>query len=814
MANLNIAIKIAAQDQASGPIGKITGGLRDMGSMAGGTASQGFAGLQKVVGGGLFAAAGIATGAIAAVGGAAVATAALSAKSFIDFEGKMREVYTLLPGISQDAMSAMMGDVKDLAKEFGTMPNDVVPALYQALSAGVPQDNVFEFLKVANKAAIGGVTDLETAVDGITSTVNAYGADIMDAARASDVMFTTVRLGKTDFGQLSASLFNVLPTASSLGVAFEDVGAALATVTAQGVPTSVATTQLRSLFIELGDSSKGAAKIFKEMAGVTFSEFIAEGGNVQEALQLMELRADKLGVGVNELFSSVEAGNAALGLTGAAAETFSDALEEMRNATGATDAAFEMMNAGLGRSIERMKAFGATALLDIGEALSPAIGVVLDFAESALPKIQDVIETMVVPAIGLVIDVVNGLIEGFVTAREMGLDPLRAAFYAIQSELEVLGFRELSDQVGDFEGMLREAYATVVDFIMPIWDAITAFVSWKDILIVVGIVVASIVLPALYSIIAAALPVIAVAVALIAAVALLRNAWENNWGDIQGKTAAVTEFIRNALASIAAWWAANGENILATVSAMWTGVKTYFSEAAANIKNMVDGLLTAVRGFWDRNSETIMAVVANFWQFLQRTFENATQMLQGVIELFHAIWNRDSEAAGAALRSIFEAVWDQIKNIFSTAFTNIIAGITIFITEIKSAFSNVDWSAVGRAVIEGIARGISNAGSFLADAARNAAKNALDAAKGFLGISSPSRVAAEMIGLPFSEGVAMGITRGMGRIQLASTNMAGAAVGSASTVINNNYSNTINANYSAQDERGIRDDMQLLAMLR
>lgn len=60
-------------------------------------------------------------------------------------------------------------------------------------------------------AAVGGVTELETAVDGITSVVNAYGDDVLSAAEASDLMFTAVKLGKTDFTQLSASLFNVIP---------------------------------------------------------------------------------------------------------------------------------------------------------------------------------------------------------------------------------------------------------------------------------------------------------------------------------------------------------------------------------------------------------------------------------------------------------------------------------------------------------------------------------------------------------------------------------------------------------------------------
>ena len=41
-------------------------------------------------------------------------------------------------------------------------------------------------------------------------------------------MFTAVRLGKTDFEQLSGSMFQVAPIAASLGIDFQDVTAALA----------------------------------------------------------------------------------------------------------------------------------------------------------------------------------------------------------------------------------------------------------------------------------------------------------------------------------------------------------------------------------------------------------------------------------------------------------------------------------------------------------------------------------------------------------------------------------------------------------
>ena len=65
--------------------------------------------------------------------------------------------------------------------------------------------------------------------------------------------------------------------------------------------------------------------------------------------------------------------------------------------------------------------------------------------------------------------------------------------------------------------------------------------------------------------------------------------------------------------------------------------------------------------------------------------------------------------------------------------------------------------SVGSSIIEGIMDGIRNVAGHLVDLAVNAVKNALNAMKKFLHITSPSSVAARVIGRPFGEGVAMGI---------------------------------------------------------
>lgn len=302
------------------------------------------------------------------------------------FESQMAEVFTLLPDATAEAKENMSKDMLEFSRDLKVLTDDSIPALYQAISAGVPEDNVFDFLTIAQKAAKGGVTELETAVDGLTSVTNAYGAANMSAEKAADIMFTTVKLGKTDFNQLSSSLYNVVPTAVSAGVSFEDIGAALAAMTAQGVPTAQSTTKLRQMLVELTDTGGQVDKTFREIAGKSFKEFIKEGNNIQDVLKLLEKSATDSSLGVDELFSSVEAGSAALLLTGEATDKLTSALAAMETSAGATEAAYSTMADTSAEKTARLENALNNLEIAVGSTLLDAVGNLQDAGSGLLEQ--------------------------------------------------------------------------------------------------------------------------------------------------------------------------------------------------------------------------------------------------------------------------------------------------------------------------------------------------------------------------------------------------------------------------------------------
>ncbi|AGA66063.1 phage tail tape measure protein [Brachyspira pilosicoli P43/6/78] len=400
----------------------------------------------------------------------------LASKKAIEFDNGMREVLTLLPELGNESFEKLKNQALSFSKDIGKAPEETVKALYQALSAGIPRENVFEFLKTAGEASIAGVSDLKTSVDGLTSVTNAYGSEILNAQKASDIMFQTVKLGKTDFTQLSNSLFNVIPIASAIGVQFEDIGAAIAAMTAQGVPTSVATTQIRQSLVELNKEGSVAYETFKQISGESFKDFIAGGGNLQEALQMMSDHAEKTGKEVTSMFSSVEAGNAVLALSGKNASKFKDYLDQVRNSVGATSEAFKKIDDGAARQFERLKAELSALVIELGNNALPLIN------ESFIPLFRDTL----VPIIDDAIRTISSLIKAFnnlpapLQATTVGIIGITAGLGPALQGIGTLrkSFVETKKILNDFKGAIGSLKTSVssIQALSTVWKGFNTVV--------------------------------------------------------------------------------------------------------------------------------------------------------------------------------------------------------------------------------------------------------------------------------------------------------------------------------------------------
>ena len=347
MAN-EVNIKITADDLASGKVSKLRRGISGVNS----TIEKNRRGLL-------------------AAGAASVAFGALAVRAAADFDKGMREVNTLI-NFSNAELDLLGGEVRELSKEFGINAVDATKALYSAISAGQEPAEAIKFLGVAAKTSIGGVTDLETAVDGLTSIVNAYGMESSETQAVADIMFETMRRGKTTIGELSDFFFQAAPVSSALGVTFEELSAAITTLTLSGTPTRVAMTQIRSAMVSLAKPTKEMEGLF-ESVGYESGLAAMKSDGLVGALNKLQDESGATEVEFIKAVGSIESLAAVMGLTGKNTPAFLESMEAMENAAGNVERAYAIMADSTSQKFAEMTSAMNDAKIEIGENLAPAM---------------------------------------------------------------------------------------------------------------------------------------------------------------------------------------------------------------------------------------------------------------------------------------------------------------------------------------------------------------------------------------------------------------------------------------------------------
>ena len=265
----------------------------------------------------------LAVSAVAAFTGMSKASTAFA----IEYEQNMKEVETISEA-TQENFEGMSQSILEMSSRLPQAANELSRAFYQIVSAGFDGQQGLTLLDVAARSAVAGVTDAATAADGLTTVLNAFGKSADQVEQVADVMFTTVKLGKTTFGELASSISNVAPLAAASGLAFEDVASSIASLTKQGVPTAQAVTQIRSALIAMNE---------KLGQGWTATLSFVEG------LEQMRVVAAENNETLKEAFGRVEGLSAALALTGVNAQGAKDDLEAHMDAVGAMGEAYTVM---------------------------------------------------------------------------------------------------------------------------------------------------------------------------------------------------------------------------------------------------------------------------------------------------------------------------------------------------------------------------------------------------------------------------------------------------------------------------------------
>jgi TP901 family phage tail tape measure protein len=440
-------------------------------------------------------------------------------------------------GYSRDAMQGLSQSVLDFAQHGSqyTAFQLMHDGLYHIASLGVPAANAMEVLKVATEGAAIGVAPLEDVANALGAAVasNIKGADNYKDSMAT--LNATVGAGNMRMADLAGSLGNVLPAAVTAGLTLRDIGAAMATMTDNGMRADEASTNLRHTLMMMAAPSGHAQKALASI-GLTQFQLADDMRNkgLLPALQdlhehLQNLTKDEQLSVLSGAFGGARTGNA---------------IQLLLNNLDRVGQKYEL----IGRQVSDFDANYATesqtAAAKFAQAQAAMSAASIQLGAALLPLIQDVMPKLV--------DVLTWVVNWFTklpTPVKDGILIFLGLLAALGPVLLVLG------SLITIVGTLTSAFAAdgvIVGTLIPLIAGLGA-------------------------------PLLIV----IAATALLAYEVHKHWGSI-------VDWTSDLMLKVATIWNKGWQAVSDFFGSVWTAIKKAVSEAVDYVAGLVTGLFTTV----------------------------------------------------------------------------------------------------------------------------------------------------------------------------------------------------------------------------
>ncbi len=221
-----------------------------------------------------------------------VGVGAAAAKLSMDFQRSMTLVSTQAGGSEKEVKK--LGDqiLKFASKgRFAQGPNELAKGLFDIESAGYRSSKAMKVLKSASDLATVGNADLESTTSALVGAMKTGIEGTGNMKEAIGLLNATIGAGKMHMEDLNAAIgTGFLGSAKGLGVSLQSVGAALAELTAQGVPANSAATRLRMTMSLLANPTSKAKDVLKEIGigSETLATQMRQPNGLNKALETLQ----------------------------------------------------------------------------------------------------------------------------------------------------------------------------------------------------------------------------------------------------------------------------------------------------------------------------------------------------------------------------------------------------------------------------------------------------------------------------------------------------------------------------------------------
>jgi TP901 family phage tail tape measure protein len=423
----------------------------------------------------------------------------VAGKFAIDFDKSMRNVNSIAQ-LPEKQFGKLEDSVLALAGPTAQTPQTLADSMYDLVSSGFDAKQSLTVLKSSAKAATAGLTDAATSTKAVAAVLNAYHLPANKAKDVSDILFRTVDRGVISFEELSSTLGDVLPFASSLGVPLKDVGASVATMTKAGIQAPETMTRIKNVMVSMLKPSEALGKAIKAQ-GFESGEAMVKQLGFQGALDKLAKTTGGSKEEMAKLFPNIRSLGGALALTGKNAAGAHTDLKGLTDFAGATRRALGEQKKSLAYKWQQLNAqfqeFAIKIAPPLLDALTRIIGVVKSVAKW-FDKLPDPVKKTALQAIVLLAAVgpltwaLGGLMKGpfALIAASKGVILFFQGLTATMAALETNAITATSAMIGFDVALLLPiaaaaalAIGLVVLYLKVKWfrDKVNAVFNWlKD----------------------------------------------------------------------------------------------------------------------------------------------------------------------------------------------------------------------------------------------------------------------------------------------------------------------------------------------
>lgn len=199
--------------------------------------------------------------------------------------------------------------------------------------------------------------------------------------------------------------------------------------------------------------------------------------------------------------------------------------------------------------------------------------------------------------------------------------------------------------------------------------------------------------------------------------------------------------------------------IQGVINAVFPYIQTIISTVMNVINSIISVVLAGVQGDWNAVWNAIGNLVSTVWNGIKANVTASLNAVSGVVSSIMGVISNTWSSAWNSVKSLVSNAWNGITSAVRNgvnAVSNTVNGIG---GKIKGAFSNAgSWLvSAGNNIIQGLINGIRNAIGNAVAAVKGAASSIVNAAKGALGIHSPSRVFRDEVGKMIPAGLGVGV---------------------------------------------------------